>query len=67
MSVFSEDVVAHLNRALGGQLVHSRRLDVLGAKLADRTLTRDEIARIVEAWLEGDDDVRPEDLVVVDI
>jgi hypothetical protein len=50
-AAFPDDVIAHLNRALGGQLVHSRRLDVLAAKLVDKTLTPAEVARIFHHWL----------------
>lgn len=66
LALFTEDVIAHLNRALGGQFVHSRRLDVLAARLVDRTLTREEIERILGVWLDGDDEIRDGDLVVVD-
>jgi hypothetical protein len=67
LACFTEDIVAHLNRAMGGQVVHSRRLNVLAPKLADRTLTRDEVERLVNAWLTGDDDPRGDDLIVVDV
>ncbi|MBM3476467.1 MAG: hypothetical protein FJX75_24610 [Armatimonadetes bacterium] len=66
LSAFTEDVIAHLNRALGGQLVHSRRLDVLAAKLVDRTLTPAEITRIFRSWLNEDGELGDSDLVVVD-
>jgi hypothetical protein len=66
LTAFTEDVIAHLNRALGGQLVHSRRLDVLAAKLVDRTLTPAEITRIFRAWLNEDGELGDSDLVVVD-
>ncbi len=66
LAIFSDDVIAHLNRALGGQSVHYRRLHDLSAKLVDRTLTRAETVRIVEGWIDGDEDLNGEDLVVVD-
>ena len=66
LAIFSDDVIAHLNRALGGQAVHYRQLHDLSAKLVDRTLTRAETVRIVEAWIDGDEDLNGEDLVVVD-
>ncbi|MGQ9732113.1 MAG: hypothetical protein ACUVX8_12670, partial [Candidatus Zipacnadales bacterium] len=66
LAVFSEDVIAHLNRALGGQLVHSRRLDILATRLVDRTLTRKEVTRIFTEWLQGDADLGDDDLIVID-
>jgi hypothetical protein len=66
LATFSEDLIAHLNRALGGQSVHSRRLQALGTQLVDRTLTRGEIRRIVENWLNADEDLDDDDLMVVD-
>jgi len=66
LAAFTDDVIAHLNRALGGQLVHSRRLDVLAAKLVDRTLTPTEITRIFTGWLNEDGELGESDLVVVD-
>jgi hypothetical protein len=66
LAAFTEDVIAHLNRALGGQLVHSRRLDVLAAKLVDRTLTPAEITGIFRGWLHGTGELGDNDLVVVD-
>jgi hypothetical protein len=66
LAVFTEDLIAHLNRGLGGQSVHSRRLNSLSAQLVDRTLTRGEIRRILETWLNSDDDLGDSDLVVVD-
>jgi len=32
----------------------------------DRTLTREEIKRILGVWLDGDDEIRDGDLIVVD-
>jgi hypothetical protein len=66
LTAFTEDVIAHLNRSLGGQLVHPRRLDVLAAKLVDRTLTPAEITRIFRSWLHEGGELGDDDLVVVD-
>ncbi|MBM3497424.1 MAG: hypothetical protein FJX74_02030 [Armatimonadetes bacterium] len=66
LAAFTEDVIAHLNRALGGQLVHSRRLDVLAAKLVDRTLTPAEITRLFHSWLHEEGELGDSDLVIVD-
>lgn len=65
-AVFTDDLIAHLNRALGGQSVHYRALHDLSTRLVDRTLTQTEIVRIVEAWLNGDEGLEGEDLVVID-
>jgi hypothetical protein len=65
-AAFPDDVIAHLNRALGGQLVHSRRLDVLAAKLVDKTLTPAEVARIFHHWLHESGELGENDLIVVD-
>lgn len=66
LAAFTEDVIAHLNRALGGRLIHARRLDALAARLVDRTLTKAEVMRLFSAWLEGDDELTDDDLIVVD-
>jgi len=66
LAIFTEDLIAHLNRGLGGQSVHSRRLHPLSAQLVDRTLTRGEIKRIVETWLNSDEGLDDGDLVVID-
>jgi hypothetical protein len=59
LSVFTEEVLAHLNRILAGKMVAPRNLDELRHSLAGRTLTREEAERLFAEWMAsggGEDD-----------
>ncbi len=53
LSVFNEEVVAHLNRMLSGKPLATRSLEELRRLLRGRTLTREEAARLIQQWLDG--------------
>jgi len=60
MSLFTEEVISHLNRVLAGKTVAPRDLGELRRALAGRTLTKEEAQRLFQQWLcaggEMDDD-----------
>ena len=60
LSVFTDEVISHLNRILAGKMVAPRNLDELRAALAGRTLTREEAEKLFAQWMDaghvGEDD-----------
>lgn len=53
MSLFTEEVISHLNRILAGKSVMPRNLGELERILAGRTLTREEAQRLFLQWMKG--------------
>lgn len=53
LTLFSDEVILHLNRVLAGQIIVPRDLGELRRALQGKTLTQEEARRIVIEWLEG--------------
>ena len=66
LNVWAEDVVTHVNRALGGKALRARELDALRRALADRTLTKQEVRGIFEQWLAAGEAPGDDDLIIVE-
>jgi hypothetical protein len=64
MSLFTDEVVAHLNRILSGKTVAPRDLGDLRRALSGRTLTKEEAQRLFRQWLEGQgEEMEDEDIL----
>ena len=53
ISVFTDEVIAHLNRILAGKMVAPRNLEELRQALAGKTLTREEAQRLFMEWMDA--------------
>ncbi len=63
MSVFTEEVISHLNRILAGKSVLPRNLGELQRVLSGRTLTREEAQRLFLQWMkDSGPDIDDEDI-----
>jgi len=55
LSLFTDDVIGHINRVLAGKTLIPRNFGQLRDALADRALTKREAQALFAAWLEGSD------------
>ncbi len=54
LTLFTDDTIAHVNRALTGTRMAPRDLGELRKLMEGRTLTKDEAQTVFRQWLEGD-------------
>lgn len=54
LTLFTDDAITHINRALSGKKLEPRTLGDLRKALEGRTLTREEAEALFNKWLEGD-------------
>ena len=55
LSLFTDDVISHINRVLAGKTLIPRNFGQLRDALAGRALTKREAQALFAAWLEGSD------------
>ncbi len=55
LTLFNDEVIAHLNRMASGKKLRSREFARLRELLSGRTMARDEVQQIFERWLRGED------------
>ena len=60
LTLFTDEVITHLNRVLAGQIVVPRDLGELRRALQGKALTPQQAREIVLEWLEGSDEDRGE-------
>jgi len=56
LSLFTDDVIVHLNRVLSGKRIRPRSFSKLRQSLAGRTLSRREAEELFQQWLASTDD-----------
>ena len=61
LTLFSDDVIVYLNRALSGKRLAPRNFGELRAAMRGKTLTTQEAQRLFQKWLEGDEEGLEED------
>lgn len=66
LTLFTEDVITHLNRMLAGKRVVPRDFRELRDALEGRTLSKEEAQRLFQEWLNGSNDA-PDDNGLLEI
>lgn len=61
LTLFTDDVIAYLNRILSGKRLSPRNFAQLRDSLHGKTLTREEAQELFRRWLEGEDEEPEED------
>ncbi len=67
LTLFNDEVIAHLNRMLSGKRLRSRDFGQLRELLSGRTIPREEAMQLFERWLQaGDDDEDGSELIHIE-
>jgi len=67
ISLFTDEAILHLNRALAGKVLAPRNFAELRKALEGRTVTKEEAQELFKKWIEGEgEDIEDEGLLQID-
>ncbi len=66
LSLFTDDVIVHLNRVLSGKRIRPRSFSQLRHLLAGRTLSRQEAQELFQQWLQGEQDDNEDEIIHIE-
>ena len=66
LAMLSNELIGHVRRAIGGQRIHTRRLEALREQLGGKMVTKAELNEALRKWLDERDELATGELIHIE-